>query len=42
MRIEKWEAGAEVQRECPKMTEFLVLEGEARDNHGDGEKMLHP
>lgn len=35
MRIEKWEAGAMVERECPKMTEFLVLEGEALD--GDGE-----
>ncbi len=31
MRIEKWEAGAKVERECPKMTEFLVIEGEARD-----------
>lgn len=38
MRIEKWEAGAKVERECPKMTEFLVLEGEARDD--DGERML--
>lgn len=38
MRIEKWEAGAKFQRECPKMTEFLVLEGEACDDDGEGEK----
>lgn len=31
MRIEKWEAGAKVERECQKITEFLVTEGEARE-----------
>ncbi|CAM9402519.1 unnamed protein product [Ectocarpus sp. 12 AP-2014] len=29
MQIEKWDAGAKVERECQKMTEFLVVEGEA-------------
>lgn len=38
MRIEKWEAGVKVERECPNMTEVLVLEGEAHDD--DGKKML--
>lgn len=31
MRIEKWEAGVKVERECPKITEFLIIEGEALD-----------
>lgn len=31
MRIEKWEAGIELERECPKMTEFLFIEGEAQE-----------
>ncbi|CAM9217242.1 unnamed protein product [Scytosiphon promiscuus] len=31
MRIEKWDAGVKVERECPKMTEIFVLEGQAHD-----------
>lgn len=31
MRIEKWEAGAKIEHPCSKLTEILVLEGEAHD-----------
>ena len=38
MRIEKWEAGAKVERTCLKMTEFLVIEGEAHSGEMIEEK----
>lgn len=31
MHIEKWEAGCTVQRVCPKITELLFMEGEAKE-----------
>lgn len=31
MRIEKWEAGAKVEHPCSKLTEMLIIEGEAHD-----------
>eukprot|EP00904_Undaria_pinnatifida_P013754 jgi/Undpi1/9509/HiC_scaffold_27.g11965.m1 len=38
MRIEKWEAGAKIEHPCSKLTEILVLEGEAHDGNEVFEK----